>query len=107
MELEHSNDENQEGMNETAAKRRKSTKTPNKGDDSIEIKSECSSFHNDGGEHGSILKEKTTRKINVFYFFYKGYIYIYIWYNYFFIVISLSRSLIKKLFFILFLIFVK
>jgi len=62
MELEHSNDENQEGLNETAAKRRKSTKTLNKDDDSIEIKSECSSIHND--EHESILKEKTTRKIN-------------------------------------------
>ena len=69
MELEHSNDENQEGLNETAAKRRKSNKILNKGDsvgndDSIEIKSECSSVHNDGGEHGSILKEKTSRKIN-------------------------------------------
>ena len=69
MELEHSNDENQEGLNETAAKRRKSNKILNKDDsvdnaDSIEIKSECSSIHNDGGEHESILKEKATRKIN-------------------------------------------
>ena len=47
----------------------KSNKILNKGDsvgndDSIEIKSECSSVHNDGGEQINISKEKTIRKVN-------------------------------------------